>query len=267
MSGRRALSARRSLSRRKAESAGAPASCSILSRCLKRGANHTEVAIQPPIAAARSARQTRRGLPDGVWQVRSGDVCGQDFQGPGIGFGTSFRDRRKSIPGGFGKNVLFFTIPKGRPKPNTLRVEPDAVTAPPATLSLVWRAEGRDRRLFFGGGIAARRVHRHRKLADIAALDAHDLAHALLLHFVDSQDRVQGQICTLYTGKFGLNLLFGRIDHDARTLAKNKFLDLDKTKKRAMAHLARIDLVDLALVHEHHLENVTGSHTTRPAHC
>ncbi len=30
--------------------------------------------------------------------------------------GRSFRDRRKYIPVGFEKNVLFFTIPKGPPR-------------------------------------------------------------------------------------------------------------------------------------------------------
>ncbi len=71
---------------------------------------------------------------------------------------------------------------------------------------------------------------------------------------------MQRQVGALHAGEFDLDLFLGGVDHDRRPLAEDQFLDLDEAEHRAMAHLAGIDLEDLALVVENDLENVTGGH-------
>ncbi len=43
-------------------------------------------------------------------------------------------------------------------------------------------------------------------------------------------------------------------------LPKDQLFNLDESEQPALAHLTGINLVNLALVHEHNLENVTGCH-------
>ncbi len=49
----------------------------------------------------------------------------------GADVGKPFRDRREYIPVGFGKNILFFTIPKGLPD-TSARVLSDVLDFQPA---------------------------------------------------------------------------------------------------------------------------------------
>src|SRR5262245_53653705 len=105
--------------------------------------------------------------------------------------------------------------------------------------------------------LIARRIHRHRKRRDVRPLEGGDLAHALLAHLVHAQHRMHRQIGTFDTVEFSFDLLFRRIDHYGGALAEHQLLDLDEAEQRTMADLARIDLVDLALVNENDLENVT----------
>ncbi len=71
---------------------------------------------------------------------------------------------------------------------------------------------------------------------------------------------MQRQVRALDAREFRLDLLFRRVDDHARPLAEDQFLDLDEAEHLAMADLAGVDLVDLALVVEDHLENVTRGH-------
>ena len=58
------------------------------------------------------------------------------------------------------------------------------------------------------------------------------------------------QIASPDTLELGLDLLFGRVEDDRTALAENEFLDLDEPEKRAVPDAARVDLVNLSLVHE-----------------
>ena len=86
------------------------------------------------------------------------------------------------------------------------------------------------------------------------------LARPVLLHLVDAQDRVHGQEGALDAGEFALDALLAGIEHHGRALAEHQLLDLDEAEQLAVAHLAGVDLVNLALIHEHNAENVTGCH-------
>src|SRR5580658_54287 len=105
------------------------------------------------------------------------------------------------------------------------------------------------------------RVHRHGKLRDVrAALQRTDLADAVLLHLVDPQDRMHRQKGALDSGELALDALFGGVEHHAGTLTKHKLFDLDEAEQLAVTDAARVHLINLALIHEHNPENVTGCH-------
>jgi len=78
---------------------------------------------------------------------------------------------------------------------------------------------------------------------------------------------VHGQIGAFHIVKFGLDFLLGRVHDDRGALAKDQLLDLDEAKQAAVTDLAGIDLVDLALIHEQNLENVTRCHLGGSQHC
>src|SRR5688572_2211206 len=115
-------------------------------------------------------------------------------------------------------------------------------------------------RSFFRWIAARRRIQAHRELRDVAAFECADLADALFLHFVDSQDGMHGQHGALDVRELGLDALLARIHDHGGALAEYQFLDFNEAKQATLAHFAGVDLVNLALVHEHNLENVTGCH-------
>ena len=112
---------------------------------------------------------------------------------------------------------------------------------------------------FFSPG--RRRIQRHRKLRDVGArLQGGDLADAVLLHLIDAQHRMHGQEGALDPGELALDALLGRVDHHRGALPEHQFLHLDEAEQLAVADLAGVHLVNLALIHEHNPENVTGCH-------
>jgi hypothetical protein len=92
------------------------------------------------------------------------------------------------------------------------------------------------------------------------AFERGDLADTLLFHLVDPQDGVQRQVGSLHPVELPLDAFLGRVHHDRGTLAENELLHLNETEQLAMADTARVDLVNLALIHEHNAENVTDCH-------
>ena len=94
------------------------------------------------------------------------------------------------------------------------------------------------------------RVDRQRKLRDVAALGLGDLADALLVDLVDSNDRVHWQVASLDALEFRLDLFLGRVEHDGTAFTEHELFDFDETEERTVTDFAGVDLVDLALVHE-----------------
>src|SRR6185369_1930053 len=130
--------------------------------------------------------------------------------------------------------------------------------------SAAWQDGNRnapDRRKSAGSsGLAARvarrrRVQRCGELCHIA-FKLRDLAGTPLVHFIDAQHGMQRQITAFDALEFGLDALLGRVENQAGALAKNQLLDLHETQHRAVADFASVDLVNLALVHEHDPEYV-----------
>src|ERR1035438_4559819 len=117
-----------------------------------------------------------------------------------------------------------------------------------------------DIRLFTGVRISAGRIDGDGELRHIGAFQSHYFADSLLLHLIDAQHRVHGQVGALYLVEFGLDLLLGRVDDHGRTLAEHQFLDLDEAKQAAMAYFAGVDLVHLSLIYEENFKNVTRGH-------
>src|SRR6187399_346655 len=120
---------------------------------------------------------------------------------------------------------------------------------------------GEDPDLLLGAWLAAgRRVHGHRKRSDVAAFQCADLGLPLLLHLVDAQDGMHREHGALDAGEFGLDAFLARIQDHGGTLTENQLFHLDESEQPALTDLTGINLVNLALVHEHNLENVTGCH-------
>src|SRR6516225_11278855 len=114
------------------------------------------------------------------------------------------------------------------------------------------------------------RVHRHGELGDIrrrAAFHHGDLRGAVLLHFIDPQDRMHQQEGALDARELALDALFGGVEHHGGALAEQQLLHLDETEQLAVADPPGVYLVNLALVHEHNAENVTGCHGSRMGRC
>src|SRR5579872_1130052 len=106
-----------------------------------------------------------------------------------------------------------------------------------------------------------RRIQGDRELRDIGpALQRGNLAHTLLLHFIDAQYGVQGQVGALDTLEFALYALLGRIHHHRGALAEHQLLHLDEPEQLSVADASGINLINLALIHEHNAENVTDCH-------
>src|SRR5689334_12608533 len=138
--------------------------------------------------------------------------------------------------------------------PKVRRARPTAAWTTRASLLLPWR----------------RRVNRYRELRDVgrsAAFQHGDLRRAVLLHLVDAQDRVHRQEGALDTGEFALDALLGGVEHHRGALAEQQLLHLDEPEQLPVADLAGVYLVNLALIHEHNAENVTGCHGSRGGHC
>src|SRR6185295_13140492 len=124
-----------------------------------------------------------------------------------------------------------------------------------------YRMRPRPENLLLGPRLVGGVVHPQRELRDVAAaFERADLGLALLLHFVDAQDRVHRQHRALDPGELGLDAFLARVQDDGRALPENQLFNLDEPEQATLAHLAGINLVNLALVHEHNLENVTGCH-------
>ena len=98
--------------------------------------------------------------------------------------------------------------------------------------------------------LVSRRIDRHGELGDVA-LELGNLARALLVDLIYTNDRVHGQVGPLDVFELGLDLLLRRIDDDTCALAKDELLNFNKSEHFAMANLAGIDLVDLSLAHEY----------------
>ena len=71
---------------------------------------------------------------------------------------------------------------------------------------------------------------------------------------------MQGQIGPFDPVEFAFDALFGRVHHYRGALAENELLNLDEAEQLAVADAAGVDLVNLALIHEHNAENVTDCH-------
>jgi hypothetical protein len=69
-----------------------------------------------------------------------------------------------------------------------------------------------------------------------------------------------GSIVHLTPRELGFDAFFARSEDHGGTLAEHQLFDLDETEQATLAHFPGINLVNLALVHEHNLENVTGCH-------
>ena len=108
--------------------------------------------------------------------------------------------------------------------------------------------------------LVPRRIHRHGKLGDVAALEFADFADALLVNFVDTNDGMHRQVGSLDVFKFGFDLFFGRIDYDGSPLAKDQFLNFDETEQLAMTNVTGVDFVNLALAHKDDFEELFLSH-------
>ncbi len=104
-------------------------------------------------------------------------------------------------------------------------------------------------------------------MRDVAALDRGDLADALLLHLIDAQHRVQRQPGALDPLKLAFYPLFTRVEHHGTAFAEHKFFYLYESKDISVVDLTGVHLVDLALIHEHDFENVTGCHRDRTIAC
>ena len=76
----------------------------------------------------------------------------------------------------------------------------------------------------------ARRVDGAGNGVTLPASAGGDLADALLLDFVDPQDRVHREIGAPYAGKLGLDALLGRVQHDGAALTEYQALDLDEAE-------------------------------------
>ena len=112
-----------------------------------------------------------------------------------------------------------------------------------------------------GAAVAPGGVHRHGELGHIAAFKVSDLADTFFLHLVDTHHGMQGDEGALHTTKFGCDALFGRINQQSRPLSKYQFFHFQEPEKLSVTHAARINLVDLPLIHEGDLENVLLGHT------
>src|SRR6516165_6858530 len=114
------------------------------------------------------------------------------------------------------------------------------------------------------------RVHRHGELRDIgrrAVFQHGDLRRAVLLHLIDAQDRVHRQEGALDAGELTLDALFGGVEHHGGSLTEQQLLHLDETEQFPVADAPGVYLVNLALIHEHNAENVTGCHGSRMGRC
>ena len=71
---------------------------------------------------------------------------------------------------------------------------------------------------------------------------------------------MQGQIGSFDAVEFALDAFLGRVHDHRGALAENDVLDLDESEQLAVTDAPRVDLVNLALIHEHNAENVTDCH-------
>ncbi len=71
---------------------------------------------------------------------------------------------------------------------------------------------------------------------------------------------MHGQHGALDAREFGLDAFLGGVEDHRSTFPEYQLFDLDEPEQAPLADLAGINLVNLALVHEHNLENVTGCH-------
>src|ERR1700761_8910561 len=67
------------------------------------------------------------------------------------------------------------------------------------------------------------RVHRHRELRDVSrsSFECSNFADALLLHLVNAQDGMHGQIGPFAPVEFALDAFLGRVHDHGGTLAEN----------------------------------------------
>jgi len=100
-----------------------------------------------------------------------------------------------------------------------------------------------------------------------AAFQHRDLRRAVLFYFIDAQDRVHRQEGALDAGELTLDALFRGIEYHGGALAEQQLLHLDETEQVAVADAPGVHLVNLALIHEHNAENVTGCHGSRVGRC
>src|SRR5438309_2128917 len=83
------------------------------------------------------------------------------------------------------------------------------------------------------------RIHRHRELRDVGAAFQHrDLGRAVLLHFVDAQDRMHGQEGALHAGKFALDALLRGVEDHRGALPEQQLLDLYESEQLSVADFA-----------------------------
>src|SRR5215472_10357146 len=114
------------------------------------------------------------------------------------------------------------------------------------------------------------RVNRHGELRDVrgrAAFQHGDLGRAVFLYFIDAQDRVHRQEGALDPRELTLDTLFGRVEYHRGSLAEQQLLHFDEAEQLAVADPPGVHLVNLALVHEHNPENVTGCHGSGAGRC
>jgi hypothetical protein len=81
-------------------------------------------------------------------------------------------------------------------------------------------------------------------------IGGNDLVGAFPLDFINTYHGLQGYIGSPDTGKFGLQLFFGGIDHDSGPLSENDALDFYEGKHIALVNFTGVKFIDIALVIE-----------------
>ena len=104
-------------------------------------------------------------------------------------------------------------------------------------------------------------------IGNCATLAAAPLSSAVILPtpcFLTSSIRRTeciGRKVRLTPGELALDSLLRGVQDHRGALAEHQLLDLDETEQRPRgSRLPGVDLVNLALIHEHDAENVTGCH-------
>ena len=99
--------------------------------------------------------------------------------------------------------------------------------------------------------------HGNGKRGDVFAFAVGDLGQSFFFHFIDADYRVHGYEAALHAVELLAQLVFRRINHHLGFLAKNVVFDFYEAIDLALIDVVGVDLVDLALIVEKHLVDVS----------